>query len=593
LALKKRQIHIVGSPSLSLGGTTVFMDVEGLADRDFYYLVGLRYEAHGQQVEQSFWASRSEDEQDMWRRCLCALKDIASPQIVHYGAYEGRFLKKMQERYELDSGEERFVEQLIVNSVNLLSTIYGKVYFPTYSNGLKDIARFLGFEWTRPETSGAAAMLLRRCWELTLDDELRRALVTYNIEDCHAASTVAKALLPICSNGGTADQNEIETVHVASLEVGFQRTFGKFSSAMPEFEKINAAAYWDYQRSRVFVRTDKRLQRKLKRQSARAKQVVVDKNIKIDEKPTSCARCGETRLWTYPGKSHVILDLKFTRRGIKRWAVRYLYNMYRCSSCRKETTVHNGRISRYGPCLRAYVTYLLIEMRLSHQQVADHVATVFSISMLSTMVSEIKTAVARRYEPIHKQILDRIAKGPLVHADETKGVVFGGGHYVWIFANLTDVAYVYAASRDASVLNDVLSEFRGVLVSDFYGGYDAMPCAQQKCLIHLMRDINEDVVKHPFNEELTFIAKRFGALLREIVATIDAFGLRRRNLHKHKRAAEQFLDGVAALRCATESGTALQKRIAKNRDKLFAFLDYVMYHGIITMRSTPLGRSLV
>jgi hypothetical protein len=139
---------------------------------------------------------------------------------------------------------------------------------------------------------------------------------------------------------------------------------------------------------------------------------------------------------------------------------------------------------------------------------------------------------------------------------------------------LTDIVYVYSASRDVSVLNDVLSEFKGVLVSDFYGGYEAMPCAQQKCLIHLMRDINEDVVKHPFNEELTFIAKQFGALLREVVATIDRFGLKRRNLQKHKRAAERFLDEVAALRCTTESGSALQKRITKNRDKLFTFLDY-------------------
>ncbi len=47
-------------------------------------------------------------------------------------------------------------------------------------------------------------------------------------------------------------------MNVASLELGFQRTFGKFPSALPEFEKINAAAYWDYQRSKVYVRTDKR-----------------------------------------------------------------------------------------------------------------------------------------------------------------------------------------------------------------------------------------------------------------------------------------------------------------------------------------------
>ena len=46
--------------------------------------------------------------------------------------------------------------------------------------------------------------------------------------------------------------------------------------------------------------------------------------------------------------------------------------------------------------------------------------------------------------PTYRGILRQIAKGGLVHADETKGVVKGGGHYVWVFANLTTVAYVYS-----------------------------------------------------------------------------------------------------------------------------------------------------
>ena len=47
LAIKKVQTHVVGCPSLSFEGTPVFMDVEGMPDRDFYYLIGLRYEMHG------------------------------------------------------------------------------------------------------------------------------------------------------------------------------------------------------------------------------------------------------------------------------------------------------------------------------------------------------------------------------------------------------------------------------------------------------------------------------------------------------------------------------------------------------------------
>ncbi len=44
LAIKKNQIHVVGAPSLRFDGTPIFLDVEGMSDRDFYYLIGLRSE---------------------------------------------------------------------------------------------------------------------------------------------------------------------------------------------------------------------------------------------------------------------------------------------------------------------------------------------------------------------------------------------------------------------------------------------------------------------------------------------------------------------------------------------------------------------
>jgi Transposase IS66 family len=182
--------------------------------------------------------------------------------------------------------------------------------------------------------------------------------------------------------------------------------------------------------------------------------------------------------------------------------------------------------------------------------------------------------MAEKYLPTYHSILRQIIKGSLIHADETKGVVKGGGHYVWVFTNLTTVAYVYAESRESTTLDDVLNGFNGVLVSDFYAAYDSAPCAQQKCLIHLMRDINEDLHKNPFDEDLKEIARRFGALLRQIVETIDSYGLKARNLRKHKKAALGFVEHVVAMNCEAEAGLALQKRIKKNRDKLFTFLDY-------------------
>jgi transposase len=206
--------------------------------------------------------------------------------------------------------------------------------------------------------------------------------------------------------------------------------------------------------------------------------------VTLDDKPATCPKCGSAKLWSFGEKVRAIHDLKFVKGGIRRWVVLYRYRRHRCGDCRAEMTIFY-RKSKYGPNLRAYVVYLVIELRLSNQKICEHLSQVFGVSILSSAVHEIKSEAARLYEPTYRSILQRIAGGPLVHADETKGVVYGGGHYVWIFTNLTSVAYVYSASGGATVLEDVLAGFEGVLVSDFYGGYDGVPCRQQKCLIHL------------------------------------------------------------------------------------------------------------
>ncbi|WP_428674691.1 IS66 family transposase [Reyranella sp.] len=567
-ALKKGKIHVVGTPLVPSDGHPVFIDVEGAPDRNFYYLVGLRHHSSGEPVHWSFWADRAEDEGQMWRQCLGRLRQVENPQLFHYGAYESRFLRKMRERWPPDDADTEFVDRLIERAVNILAIMYGRVYFPTHTNGLKEVSRWLGFEWHWPHSSGRAAIFARRYWELTSDDKLKQELIIYNGDDCHAAEIVADALVRL---SGDNKERGLDPIQVGSLEVPFQRTFGKLQCALPEFEKINAAAYWNYQRSRVYIRTDKTIAKSTRRKRLASPATSANKETTVDDKPETCPKCGSTKVWSFGEMARTIYDLKFIKGGIKRWMIRYRYRRHRCGNCRAEMTIFY-RKTKFGPNLRAYVVYLVIELRLSNQKISEHLAQVLGVAVLASAVHEMKSEAARLYEPTYRSILREIASGPLVHADETKGVVYGGGHYVWIFTNLTSVAYVYSPSREAVVLEDVLAGFEGVLVSDFYGGYDAVPCRQQKCLIHLMRDINEELLKQPFDEELASIAREFGSLLREIVETVDRWGLKRHHLGKHRRAVERFFGKVAAMPCSTESATALQKRIGKNREKLFTFL---------------------
>jgi hypothetical protein len=569
LAIKKNQIHVVEAPSLNYVGVPIFLDVEGMPDRGFYYLVGLRFESGGEQVEHSFWADGLDGERMIWENCLQTLKAIGNAQIVSYGAYETRYLKQMRERYTLAPGDAEFVDRLIETLVNLVGCLYGKVYFPTFSNSLKEVGRYLQFEWAWPEASGAATPLLRRAWELGPDDTLKSKLIAYNMDDCRAASTVADALERIGAGGGSG----LNAVDTGSLEVSFRHTFGKFDSPLPEFEKINSAAYWDYQRSKVYARTDKTVRRTIQKSQKKIKTASVEKEVTIADIPEVCPKCEASEIQVLRESSYVVYDLKFMRKGIKRWVIRYHYSRYRCCKCCSEMTTYLGR-PMYGPNLRAFVVYLMLELRLSNQKTVEHMSLLYDLPLAAPIAHYIKSAMAEKYMPTYRGILRQIAKGALVHADETKGVIRGGGHYIWVFANLTSVAYMYAESRESAVLEDVLDGFSGVLVSDFYAAYDSVPCAQQKCLIHLMRDINEDLHKNPFDDELKEIARRFGVLLREIVGTIDTYGLKARHLGKHRKPAAGFIDHVGAMKCTTEPGIALKKRIEKNKEKLFTFLEY-------------------
>ena len=64
--------------------------------------------------------------------------------------------------------------------------------------------------------------------------------------------------------------------------------------------------------------------------------------------------------------------------------------------------------------------------------------------------------------------------------------------YVWVLATADKVYYRFKF-REGAFLKDLLSSFSGVLVSDFFTAYDSIGCHHQKCLVHLMRDINDDL----------------------------------------------------------------------------------------------------
>jgi hypothetical protein len=137
---------------------------------------------------------------------------------------------------------------------------------------------------------------------------------------------------------------------------------------------------------------------------------------------------------------------------------------------------------------------------------------------------------------------------------------------------MEEVVYLYKPSREGAFLHETLQHFTGVLVSDFFSAYDSLPCQQQKCLVHLIRDMNHDLLTNPFDDEFKRLVSEFGQLLRTIVATIDQYGLKKTHLNKHLHDVERFFDTLRDRQFRSGLAIEYQERLTKNRQKLFTFL---------------------
>ena len=304
----------------------------GLPDRDFYYLIGVRIETAQGIVQHSLWADGANDEERIWADFLRILSGIENPVLIHYGSFETTFLARMCERYG-EQPEGSAVAKAVESSVNLVSVVFGQIYFPTYSNGLKEIAGYLGFTWSDPIASGVQTIAWRNKWEAATTPSLKASILTYNAQDCEALALVASKvgeLHKLSSDAEGSSQNSV--VYTERLKRDHLYGFKRNAFAFPELDVINKAAYWDYQRERVYVKSNACLKSALRRPSRPRSGLSPNKTIECPS-PLSCPKCASSKFFGHGKKNKTVLDLNFMRHGIKRWIIRYQFHRYKCQTC--------------------------------------------------------------------------------------------------------------------------------------------------------------------------------------------------------------------------------------------------------------------
>lgn len=579
LAIREKKIHIVGTPELKVDGTPVYIDVEGLPDRNFYYLIGVRIGNGDAALQHSLWADAVEDERTIWSEFLRILATIEMPVLIHYGSYETVFLRRMGERYGRPLPESA-PGRALAKPLNLHSAVFAQTYFPTFSNGLKEIAGWLGHAWPKPNLNGLHSIVYRHNWEINRDGESKIRLIRYNTADCEALELIAAEIHHLALNSEIAGTpNESRVVHADALKGDAWFRFGKIEYALAEFECINKAAYWNYQRETVHLKSKSGLSGlgvggKIL-QPRGTKKPRPTKTI-VSSPVATCPRCNGTSVRKRHKVTKTVQDLKFTRTGLRRTVVRYIHWHQRCTDCDMQFSCRpaDWPLHKEGNGLLAFVIYQLIEQRVSVRSVASAMSLLFGLHSTRQMVSRLKDRASVLYQPVVDGILRKLIQGHVIHADETDISVGGKKAFVWVFCNADEAMFHYTPNREGAFLGEMLKSFAGVLVTDFYAGYESLPCPQQKCLIHLLRDVNTDLLRNPFDSEFKWIAHEFGALLKSIVETVDRFGLKAHFLRKHKRAVTGFYRALSAKGFSSDTAIHYRKRFENYRDSLFTFLDH-------------------
>jgi predicted RecB family nuclease len=135
LAIRDKRIYIFGTPELQTIAVRIYLDVEGDPDEGYVYLIGIIVVDGDLERKHSFWADCKDQEGQIFEEFLAEVSKYENFLVFCYGSYERVFLQRMLKQAK----RKDHVDKVLKSLVNALSMIYSYYYFPTFSNGLKEI----------------------------------------------------------------------------------------------------------------------------------------------------------------------------------------------------------------------------------------------------------------------------------------------------------------------------------------------------------------------------------------------------------------------------------------------------------------------
>ncbi|MGD6935106.1 MAG: TM0106 family RecB-like putative nuclease [Candidatus Bathyarchaeia archaeon] len=173
----------------------IFLDLEGTGEQvqeeelvAIDYLIGVIVRSNGKAEYIPFVAHTLQDEKAMFQEFLNWVLSQDDYIIYHWHNYEKVHIQRLIDRY----GLSKEAQPILANMRDLYKDATANFAFPTYGNGLKQVAAYIGYKWKHADVNAmeSIALYFQYIQDPTKNKEKLEKVIDYNQDDCTATMLI-------------------------------------------------------------------------------------------------------------------------------------------------------------------------------------------------------------------------------------------------------------------------------------------------------------------------------------------------------------------------------------------------------------------
>jgi transposase len=246
--------------------------------------------------------------------------------------------------------------------------------------------------------------------------------------------------------------------------------------------------------------------------------MVADKIVLL--KPEACNCGGSIEL-----SDHFSAYQRVEIPPIKPYVTEYRRYHGRCQACNKKMVAGLPSLAGkdlLGAHAKAIICALNGFCQNSKRETQAILKDIFNMPISLGLISDTAKRTSKQLEGYYNNIQEQIRASEYLHIDETSHKSKSEKGWAWIFTSKEYSLLKLTCSRGKQVLEKVLGEYKGKVISDRYGAYNYFkPEKGQICWSHLARDFER--FAHSLDSCLSVKGARMVEIAKEVFVINKAF----------------------------------------------------------------------